>query len=59
MSKRRVERNWCGNAKIIKIKLLKEEGSQVSAKCGHLKMKAEDGKMRLIDVADTEVTTLW
>src|SRR5665648_451491 len=30
------------------------EGSQLSEKIGRLKMKAEDGKMRLTDVADTE-----
>ncbi len=33
---------------------LKEEGSEVSQKLGHFKMKAPDGKMRLTDVADTE-----
>lgn len=32
-----------------------EEGSEVSAKIGQLKLEAEDGKMRLTDVADTEV----
>ena len=35
-------------------KKLKEEGSEVSEKIGQLKMKADDGKMRLTDVADTE-----
>ena len=29
---------------------LKEEGSEVSQKLGQLKMKAQDGKMRIIDV---------
>ncbi|EMS72559.1 BRO-N domain-containing protein [Ruminiclostridium cellobioparum] len=33
---------------------LNSEGSQLSEKIGQLKMKAEDGKMRLTDVADTE-----
>lgn len=33
---------------------LKQEGSEVSEKIGQLKMPAEDGKMRLTDVADTE-----
>lgn len=33
---------------------LKNEGSELSEKIGHLKMAAEDGKMRLTDVADTE-----
>jgi hypothetical protein len=31
-----------------------EEGSQLSTKCRQLKMKAQDGKMRLTDVANTE-----
>ena len=35
-------------------KKLKFEGSQLSEKIGQFKMKAEDGKMRLTDVADTE-----
>ena len=35
-------------------KKLKDEGSQLSEKIGQLKMKAEDGKMRVTDVADTE-----
>jgi len=30
------------------------EGSQLSEKIGQLKMEAEDGKMRLTDVANTE-----
>lgn len=36
----------------LKVKLIKE-GSQLSENIGQLKMKAEDGKMRLTDVADT------
>lgn len=37
----------------LKTKLLKE-GSELSDKIGQLKMPAEDGKMRMTDVADTE-----
>lgn len=33
---------------------LKQEGSELSHKLGQLKMQAEDGKMRMTDVADTE-----
>ena len=33
---------------------LKAEGSELSHKLGQLKMQAEDGKMRVTDVADTE-----
>lgn len=33
---------------------LKAEGSELSHHLGQLKMAAEDGKMRLTDVADTE-----
>lgn len=33
---------------------LKKEGSELSEKIGQLKIQAEDGKMRLTDVADTE-----
>ena len=33
---------------------LKAEGSELSHKLGQLKMAAEDGKMRMTDVADTE-----
>lgn len=33
---------------------LKKEGSELSEKIGQLKMLAEDGKMRITDVADTE-----
>lgn len=31
---------------------LKKEGSELSQKLGQLKMAAEDGKMRMTDVAD-------
>jgi len=34
---------------------LREEGSEVVTNCHQLKMLAQDGKMRLTDVADTEV----
>jgi len=37
----------------LKTKLL-EEGSELSHNLGQLKMEAEDGKMRMTDVADTE-----
>lgn len=33
---------------------LKIEGSELSEKIGQLKMKAEDGKMRMTDIADTK-----
>ena len=33
---------------------LKQEGSELSHNLGQLKMEAEDGKLRLTDVADTE-----
>lgn len=33
---------------------LKKEGSELSEKIGRLKLTAEDGKLRLTDVADTE-----
>lgn len=33
---------------------LKVEGNELSQKLGQLKMQAEDGKMRLTDIADTE-----
>lgn len=33
---------------------LQKEGSELSSKLGHLKMQADDGKMRTTDVADTE-----
>ncbi|HEX5150630.1 MAG TPA: BRO family protein [Parafilimonas sp.] len=32
----------------------KNEGSELSEKIGQLKMQAEDGKLRMTDVADTE-----
>jgi hypothetical protein len=37
----------------LKVKL-KSEGSELSDKIGQLKMLAEDGKMRMTDIADTE-----
>jgi BRO family, N-terminal domain len=33
---------------------LKKEGSELSEKIGQLKMKSEDSKMRITDIADTE-----
>lgn len=33
---------------------LQEEGSELSQELGQLKMEADDGKMRMTDVADTE-----
>lgn len=39
--------------KVLKIRL-KTEGSQVVTKCNRLKMLAQDGKMRITDVADAE-----
>ena len=33
---------------------LREEGSEVSQELGRLKLKSQDGKMRMTDVADTE-----
>jgi len=39
----------------LKERLLKEGGNETVTKCHALKMMAPDGKMRLIDVADTEV----
>ena len=33
---------------------MKAEGSELSHKLGQLKIAAEDGKMRMTDVADTE-----
>ena len=33
---------------------LKEEGNETVTNCHQLKLRAEDGKMRLTDVADTE-----
>ncbi|MBT7469019.1 MAG: hypothetical protein HN692_01270 [Candidatus Cloacimonetes bacterium] len=40
--------------KVLKHRLIKE-GSQLVTNCNRLKMQATDGKMRLTDVADTEV----
>lgn len=39
--------------KVLKNRLL-EEGNETVTNCNRLKMQAEDGKMRLTDVADTE-----
>jgi hypothetical protein len=39
----------------LKERLLKEGGNETVTKCHGLKMMAPDGKMRLIDAADTEV----
>lgn len=39
----------------LKERLLKEGGNETVTKCHGLKMKAADGKMRVTDVADTEV----
>jgi hypothetical protein len=39
--------------KVLKNRLIKE-GNQTVTNCNQLKMIAEDGKMRLTDVADTE-----
>jgi hypothetical protein len=39
--------------KVLK-KRLKDEGSEVVTNCNQLKLPAEDGKMRMTDVADTE-----
>ncbi len=39
--------------KVLKSRLLKE-GNETVTNCNRLKMEAEDGKMRLTDVADTE-----
>ena len=39
--------------KVLKHRLLKE-GSQTVTNCNQLKLRAEDGRMRLTDVADTE-----
>lgn len=38
---------------VLKVRL-KQEGSQLPTNCSQLKMIAEDGKMRMTDVADTE-----
>jgi hypothetical protein len=39
--------------KVLKNRLLKE-GNETVTNCNQLKFQAEDGKMRLTDVADTE-----
>ena len=39
--------------KVLKFRLLKE-GNETVTNCNRLKLIAEDGKMRLTDVADTE-----
>ena len=39
--------------KVLKHRLVKE-GNETVTNCNQLKLKAEDGKMRLTDVADTE-----
>ncbi len=39
--------------KVLKHRLLKE-GNETVTNCNHLKLEAEDGKMRLTDVADSE-----
>ncbi len=39
----------------LKERMLKEGGNETVTKCHALKMPASDGKMRLADVADTEV----
>jgi len=36
---------------------LKKEGNELSEKIGQLNMAAEDGKMRMTDVADTRANT--
>jgi len=40
--------------KVLKNRLIEEGGGQTVTNCNQLKMIAEDGKMRLTDVADTE-----
>lgn len=40
--------------KVLKNRLSKEEGSELVTKCNQLKMPAEDGKLRLTDVANAE-----
>jgi hypothetical protein len=40
--------------KVLKGRLIKEGADQLVTNCYQLKMKAEDGKQRLTDVADTE-----
>ena len=41
--------------KVLKNRLIEEGGSQTVTNCNQLKLVAEDGKMRLTDVVDTEV----
>jgi len=41
--------------KVLKNRLIKEGGSQTVTNCNQLKLTAEDGKLRLTDVADTEI----
>ena len=41
--------------KVLKKRLIEEGSSQTVTNCNQLKLMAEDGKMRLTDVADTEV----
>lgn len=40
--------------RVLKKRLIKEGSGETVTKCNGLKMVAEDGKMRLTDVADTE-----
>ena len=40
--------------RVLKKRLLDEGGNETVTKCNELKMKAQDGKMRNTDVADTE-----
>ena len=42
--------------RVLKKRLIDEGSSETVTKCNGLKMEAPDGKMRLADVADTEVT---
>ena len=43
--------------KVLKHRL-KKEGNETVTNCNQLKMKAQDGKIRMTDVADTE-TLIW
>ena len=38
----------------LKIRMTEEEKSELSTKCRRLKMKAQDGKLRVTDVLDTK-----
>ena len=40
--------------KVLKHRLIKE-GNQTVTNCNQLKLRADDGKMRMTDVADTEL----